>query len=395
MKLTGQTFNIYSSTDSKNWKKVFTTTSGSGDVQEIFIATHKARYFKLDLKVRGTGWGYSIIELDLKGKNEAPIVKEKQQVLKKGISLLDGDATTDWESKNKKETELIIDLQKSTDIGGIHLIWGKDYAQNLTYATSLDGQNWQEAVKIKEGLGQFEILKHEKRSVQFIKLTLSNPKNSKCFIIKDMSLYGPNKQISKLTKYEILAQKMPLGLYPSQLRNKQVYWTLLGVPNDSEESLFDEYGNIEPITKAPMLMPVLKIDDKLLTAFDAKEIQQELVNGYLPIPTVTWVFDDFNFKIEGVAHGKPNHAIAEVFYTLKNKTSNPIEAQLFFVVNPIQMNPKWQHGGISTINTFNIKTEEESTTIAINDKVLFKFDQHPKQAGAVQFSEKTHNAAFV
>ncbi|GAA3561232.1 discoidin domain-containing protein [Snuella lapsa] len=379
-------FTLYTSLDKKTWDKVYHTSNCEGGVQDIFIRSQQTRFLKIEMHTRATGWGYSILDIDLKGTNEMPVAKENGKDVKNTISLLDGDENTAWTSKKKKETELVLDLKNQTEIGGIYLNWGDNYGQTIDYLTSIDGKEWQEAVSITESLGQFEILKHDRRFVRFIKLIIKEPNKCK-FTIKDITLYGPNKQVSKLNKYEILAQKMPLGLYPPQLRNMQVYWTLLGIPNDTEESLFDEYGNVEPVISAPMLAPLLKVDGKLLSAFDAIDIKQELVDGYLPIPTVIWVFKDFDLIIEGLAYGQPNRAVSQVSYKIRNKSSKSIDADLFFVIHPLEINPKWQHGGISNISKLNVVNNSTTAEINVNNKTLYVFNKPADKLGVTTFND--------
>lgn len=309
-----KSFETLTSVDGDKWEKGYATKQGEGGIQDIFTTPRKAKYVKINLHTRATGWGFSILDISLKGTSAAPLIKENDVVVKDVINLLDGNSNTEWISSSENESELVLNFLKSIEIGGIRLDWGANYAQDLDYFTSLDGKDWEKTSEIKEGLGNFEILKHQKKKLQYVKLVLKNSiTKNKSFTIKDITLYGPNKQLSNLVKYEILAQKMPLGLYPTQLKNRQVYWTLLGVSNDTEESLFDEYGNIEPYAGAPTLMPVLKINGKLLTALDAT---------------------------------------------------------LFFVIHPVQINPKWQHSGLSLIHKLKIDNTHQPK-IYVNDKTLY------------------------
>ncbi|MDD7914140.1 discoidin domain-containing protein [Polaribacter ponticola] len=325
----------------------------------------------------------------MKGTSEVPIIIENDVVVKDAINLLDGNSNTEWSSSSENESELVLNFLKPIEIGGIRLDWAANYAQDLDYFTSLDGKDWAKTSEIKEGLGSFEILKHQKKKLQYVKLVLKNPITKNIgFTIKDITLYGPNKQLSNLVKYEILAQKMPLGLYPTQLKNRQVYWTLLGVPNDTEESLFDEYGNIEPYAGAPTLMPVLKINGKLLTALDAIKIENDLAEGYLPLPSVKWIFKDFDVSINGLSYGKTQKSVSEVSYSLENKTSKKLDATLFFVIHPVQINPKWQHGGLSLIHKLKIDNTHQPK-IYVNDKALYILNKKGVKVGATTLNEGT------
>ncbi|WP_328540777.1 discoidin domain-containing protein [Streptomyces sp. NBC_00344] len=57
----GKSYEVQVSDDGTNWRSVYSTTSGNGDVDSIDVSA-TARYVKLNLTARGTAWGYSLYE---------------------------------------------------------------------------------------------------------------------------------------------------------------------------------------------------------------------------------------------------------------------------------------------------------------------------------------------
>lgn len=62
----GKTFAVQTSDDGANWTTVANVTDGSGGTQTV-LAAATARYLRLDLAQRGTGYGYSLWELRVLG----------------------------------------------------------------------------------------------------------------------------------------------------------------------------------------------------------------------------------------------------------------------------------------------------------------------------------------
>ncbi|MFD6426823.1 discoidin domain-containing protein [Streptomyces sp. NPDC060198] len=55
-------YEVQLSDDNATWRTVFTTTTGNGDIDTVALG-QSARYVRLALKARGTGWGYSLHEI--------------------------------------------------------------------------------------------------------------------------------------------------------------------------------------------------------------------------------------------------------------------------------------------------------------------------------------------
>ncbi|HBP88743.1 MAG TPA: hypothetical protein DD706_13715, partial [Nitrospiraceae bacterium] len=132
----------------------------------------------------------------------------------------------------------------------------------------------------------------------------------------------------------------------------QTYWTLVGLPKDTEESLFDEYGNLEFQADAPMLMPYIKEGENLYSAAGAAKITQTLQDGYLPVPMVQWeTGNGLHFKSEAITSGPVDASITYVRHTLENRSDTLRKGEIIVTIRPAQINPEWQHGGLAPINS--------------------------------------------
>ena len=59
----------------------------------------------------------------------------------------------------RSNAKFILDLDEVKEITEIQMTWGIDYADSYTIETSLDGENWFPAIKVKDGMGDEEVLK--------------------------------------------------------------------------------------------------------------------------------------------------------------------------------------------------------------------------------------------
>ncbi len=142
--------------------------------------------------------------------------------------------------------------------------------------------------------------------------------------------------------------------YPRWLIQQQAYWTIVGVPDDDEETLICEDGTIEPYKRSFTIAPFLYLDNKLITRDEAK-VTQSLEKDYLPIPGVQWQYQDLIMDLKIFTHGKTDESVTYAWYTVKNNRKEEISGKLFLVVQPYQVYPPWQYGGggISLIKDIN------------------------------------------
>ena len=185
--------------------------------------------------------------------------------------------------------------------------------------------------------------------------------------------------------YESAAQKARPGEYPEQLRGRQVYWTVVGAPDDTAESLLDEYGNLEPTAGGSTLMPYIFSGDKLISALDAASVRQELDRGYLPLPSVTWSLDALTQRIEAYAAGEPGSSATWIRYRLSNISDRPQSGRLFLAIRPVQVNPPWTFGGMSPIRALSFAGAPEKCDVQLDGVTRYVSLTPPDAFGAQAF----------
>jgi len=369
-------YRILVSSDAREWTIVYKNDDSDGQMDDLYIRPVSGRYVRLETKTRATGWGHSLWELDIKGTDDLVEIT----VVSGGgdgddaPAMMDGRADTVWKSGAVDRAELLLDLRKSRIISGLRIDWGELYAGSVDMAISHDGKEWKQVshLSVSEAQGQTDFLPHEASEVRYIRLVLANPVTAGGgFGIAEISLRGPTEAFTPFVRYQFDARKAPFGDYPLHLTGRQTYWTLVGLPKDSEESLFDEYGNLEFRRDAPSLMPYVKEGDNLYSAAGAATIKQELQDGYLPVPIVQWeTGNGLHVMSEAITSGPVDASITYVRHTLENRSDTVRKGEIIVTVRPAQVNPKWQYGGLAPIHSIRY-IGETGKLVMINDKNSF------------------------
>jgi len=186
--------------------------------------------------------------------------------------------------------------------------------------------------------------------------------------ICEMGDSQPSEQENPLLNdYRRASNHSRKGLYPLQFREEQVFWTLVGLPGDTANSLLDEYGNFEPEAQAGSLMPYILQEGQLICALDGTP-QQCMVRGYLPLPQVVWQTKSVNLQVEALTRGTDTDSATYLRYTLTNTSREKQTGQLLLLIRPVQINPTWQFGGLSPIEHMAFKPAPEGTEVFINNK---------------------------
>lgn len=377
-------YTVLTSLDGSRWDEVYSTTSGDGQTDEIYFRQTNAQFVKIICLKRGTGWGNSIWEVDVKGLAELPVIQTPGAT--QTDNLFDGRKSTSWTSATLVPTTLTIDLRREMGLGGIRLDWGESYATEFAILYSRDGSTWNSMGEVKEGTGGFDYVLHPRFMARYLRIDLQKSALNKAIEIKEVSLRGPDETINPLALYQIAAEKARPGLYPDSLRKHQVYWTVVGQPGDRSESLLDEYGNLEPLAGSCSIMPYVFTGGKLLSAFDANLVTQALENGYLPLPSVLWDLNGLKLTVEALTHGSVEDSITYARYTLANETKSVQKGTFFLAIRPVQVNPPWQFGGLSTITSMEyVPAGEWPATVKVNGYEQFLSLMPPDGFGARAF----------
>src|SRR5690606_2401537 len=98
--------------------------------------------------------------------------------------------------------------------------------------------------------------------------------------------------------------------------------------------------------------PFVVLDGKAHGWADVQASQQ-LLDGYLPVPSVQWRHEQFDLQVTGFVQGRPEQAQLVARYRLHNPDKVAHEYTLALAVRPFQVNPPSQFlntvGGVSRI----------------------------------------------
>lgn len=68
----GKAYQIQTSPDATNWTTIYSTTTGDGNIDDLTGLSGSGRYVRMYGTVRGTGYGYSLLTMDVYGTGGAP-----------------------------------------------------------------------------------------------------------------------------------------------------------------------------------------------------------------------------------------------------------------------------------------------------------------------------------
>lgn len=363
---------ILASVDKNRWDTVYSNYTGNGKTDDIFFTPCKVRYIKILGTKRATGWGYSIYEVDVKGLDENPVVTVNKPSQSLPGQVLDGNLNSSWQSSGDFPCDMVIDFKKEKVFNGLQILWGQPWATALTIAVSKDGKNWETVAELTDGIGGSDLIPCETQQARYAKLTITASSGNQPVRIREITIPGPEEVMTPLALYQIAAAKSKPGWYPDHLRKRQLYWTLAGMPGDREESILDEYGNLEPFRGSCSLMPYLYSEGQLYSAFDASRLTQAMVLGSLPLPSVTWELENMKFTIEAVTRGGMEQSVTWVRYTVVNTSKEVQTGKLFLAARPVQVNPAWQYGGLSPISSLALVSSTGGfPAVEVNGREMF------------------------
>ncbi|MCK4914071.1 MAG: discoidin domain-containing protein [Planctomycetes bacterium] len=339
---------------------------GDGGVDEIYFGPRKAKAIKMVGYKRGTGWGYSLWEVEILGLENEIFAKASSAA--KGTSseaILDGKTETYWESEVECEKETIIELlfPRKLGVGGLQINWSQVQTPACKIeAFSKEANKWQLIMNKKASLNnQLEDLFFAPVYAEKLRMVFAS-KLAKPVRIADIQIKGTSEGWTPVRHFEMLAQRLPDGLLPNWLSRKQAFWTVTGLPDSFNESLLEEYGKIESGLRDFSVTPALIVDGKLLSAKNF-ETSQSLAEEWIPVPNVKWLGNGLEMNITANTI-EPDTTL--VLYKLSNTSDKTKNISFLLAARPLQVNPPWQHGGHSQIK--QAEWQSKTNTLILNNR---------------------------
>lgn len=356
--------------DGQQWHSVYQSSWFSeGKMDLAILASSRSRYWRFVFIEPDKEKGVELALLNLltvEGTPKTANPNHRRALTGHGASIAGGEAI-----------EVIFPTPRV--IAGLWVIWGDGHATLAKVETSEDGKTWVESGQLLSSDGKADNFWWRVRTVRGIRFTVERASTPAGAQIRELRFRINNRGATPLGKLERAAAHRTLGIYPPQLRRWQTYWTVVGTPQDSEECLFNEVAAIEPAAKGPSFMPLLLIEGKLSGPLDGTNLTHSLFDGSLPIPKVRWDMSGMQVEVEAVAAF--DRPVTAIRYRLTNTSDHLIAGKLLLTIWPHQVNPEWQHGGLSHLWTLSL---ENGSAIA-NDRLLFQTFPRPESVLVREF----------
>lgn len=313
------------------------------------------------------GPGPEIVEINIYGPAAAVSTLEEGRISALGhapVVLATGESIT-------------VDLGYIRSVVGTLVEWGETYGTDFSAYLSDDGEEFREVGRIATGEGQSDSFWWPRASSRYLRLTVHATSAPEGAVVNELKLRILDRDRMPIGQLERAARAGRGDLYPQSLLGRQVYWTALGEVRQTEEALFDEYGNLEPRRGSAQITPLLRVGVSLFGAPASEKIRCSLEGGSLPIPSVVWSLQGIEVQATALAHA--GQALVE--YRVINRGRSPREGALVLAVRPVQINPYWQHGGHTLIDAISV----EGRQVLVNDRVHAAFSRDPDVVTVADF----------
>jgi len=284
---------------------------------------------------------------------------------------------------------LLVDFGKIREYGGLVLTWDDaDFATSYQILTSDTGRRWTALRPNQAGNGGRDYIDIQDGESRFIKIEMDESSRRQGYAIRALEIRPFAFSATANHFFEAIASEAPRGWYPRYLLREQAYWTVIGVDGDNHEALVGSDGAIENGEGSFSVEPFLSAGGQLLSWADGHPVPS-LLDGYLPVPTVTWTAGVLVLEVTAFASGQPGAAATWARYRVRNTGSEAIDADLFLAIRPFQVNPPWQSlhrpGGVSPIRRIRIDAEG----IRVNEHAQVVLLTPPNESGAAGFAESS------
>ncbi len=288
---------------------------------------------------------------------------------------MDGSRSTSWRCRHQAADAqaLTIDLGMTREFGGLILRWADgQYASRYDIALSDDGNQWRTVREVAGGNGGMDPLMLPESEARFVRLNLRDGPG-KFYALSEVELKDIAFGKTQNDFFEAIASEAARGQYPRSFSGEQAYWTVVGIDGGRTSALMGEDGAIELAPGGVSIEPLVIEGEgthRQIVSWADVEVRQSLVEGYLPIPVVTWKSAHWELQITTFASGVPGHSQLAAKYQLRNLTPHTLHLELVLAARPFQVNPPAQFlntpGGVSPIRKLN--WDAKAQRMSINSK---------------------------
>ncbi len=212
----GKAYQIQVSNDATNWTTIYSTTTGTGGINDLTGLSGSGRYVRMYGTVRGTvngnQWGYSLWEMSVYGTlasnptanlalNKPVVASSTQNTTYNGTTYyepasnaVDGNTSTRWSSNYSDPQWIYVDLGATYNISEVKLNWETAYGKAYQIQVSNDATNWTTIYSTTTGTGGINDLTGLSGSGRYVRMygTVRGTVNGNQwgYSLWEMSVYG-------------------------------------------------------------------------------------------------------------------------------------------------------------------------------------------------------------
>jgi hypothetical protein len=245
-----------------------------------------------------------------------------------------------WHSDPKQTGPqwLAVDFGDRREFGGLVIDWDPAPGSFGVF-TSQDGTARTAAWQVKATQGGRSYVPMAETDTRFVRLSLTSIR-PEGIGVRLIAVQPPAFAATTNAFIGSVAKDTRRGLYPRGFLAEMATWTIVGDTEATRPAaLLGADGAFEPAPRSFSLEPFLWLDGTLVTWADVTA-RPELLDGYLPIPTVRWIRDKVELEITPVADA--TGAGMSVRYRLTNRSAHQVAPTLFLAARPFQVNPPSQ-----------------------------------------------------
>jgi hypothetical protein len=325
----------------------------------------------------GTVW---IADLDIEDCTPSAAPQVNASSAQPGFAAASALSGGGWKpSPDDPKPWIVIDSIEPRTLGGLIIDWLAGAPESgFRVSGSLNGRRWKTLHTAAHAGGARSYVYMPDARVRFLRLEMSAPSGGAALRLQSFEF---SRSIDAF--WHNIAKYEPRGWHPRWLHREQSYWTPSGIANGTQCALMNEEGMVEVAPGSFSIEPMLRVKQKLYTWADVA-IQQELAQGYLPVPSATWQSEEWrlHIKAENTSSG-----VLRVRYGFENLTNEPLTACLYVLVRPFQVTPPWQSfgklGGVSRIHDLAWR----DGAVHVNEATLVVPSSAPASFAAMSFDE--------
>ena len=293
---------------------------------------------------KGTLW-IAGIEIENSGPTQAPELSASSAQPEYAAAAALG--TSGWKPRPEDPRPwIVIDSKQPRNMGGLIIDWlDQAPAKGFRIRVSSRGARWKTLYEASAAAGKRSYVYLPGVRTRFLRIELAQPSAGAALRIQSFEF---SRSIEAF--WHNVAEGEVRGWHPRWLHNEQSVWTPAGTANGLHCALLNEDGMLEGDQGSFSLEPMLWIDDRLFTWADVAA-RQELLGGWMPVPSVIWETADWRLRISAEA---ASGGISRVRYRFENRVGKRLAARLFVLVRPFQVTPPWQSfrnlGGVSRVS---------------------------------------------